>query len=150
MELHTAMMGGDWKAPTYDTILDHQHDYIELITRFQSHGLWGIKDPRLCYLLPFLIMVDPSIKVIAVFRDPYVAANSLYVRGGHTLEEAREISLQYCKAMFVAVPDDATWIYYNDLVESPVVGVADIAKYLGVEPTQAAIDFVDKDLRHWR
>lgn len=149
VELHTKVMEGGWKNPTH---IDwgYAAEYPVLLAEFQKHGLWGIKDPRLCYLLPYLrAYVDP-LKVVAVFRDPYVAANSLFKRGGHTMKEAREISLRYLKAMMRNVPDDALWVYYNDLIDAPGVGVAEIAEYIGVEPTQEAIDFIDRHLRHWR
>jgi len=151
-ELHTAMMGGDWKNPDLDHLFWNRDPlgYIRLIREFEKHPRWAMKDPRFCFLLPELKTHCRSIKVIAVFRDPYQCANSLFRRGGHTLEEARAISLRYLKAMMQNVPDDAHWVYYNDLVECPELAVREIAEYLGVEVTQEAVDFVDKSLRHWR
>jgi len=147
-ELHTAMMGGDWKEPTfYGVTYTQMQEHHALLEEFAKHEQWAIKDPRLCYLLP---MLRGDVKVLAVLRDPYQCANSLFKRGGHTLEEARAISLRYLKAMMQNVPDDALWVYYNDLVECSQVVVNDIADYLGVEVTQEAVEFVDKSLRHWK
>lgn len=156
VELHTDMMGQNWAHPNFLDGMSrlnyglHALEYLELLEEWQEHELWAVKDPRLCYLLHHMPATIPFTKVIAVFRDPWSAARSLFKRGGHTEEEALAISLDYCKAMFRNVPDSAFWVHYNDLIESPTEIVTKIAEFVGTEVTQEAIDFVDPELRHWR
>lgn len=151
--LHDQMLGGDWKDPTldYEPFIE---DYRALLTEWQAHPLWAIKDPRLCFTLHALAEVVPGIRVILVSRSPRCAAESLYKRGGHEREEAEGISLLYDR-FWRQIHDrppvgcgEAVSIWYDFLVTNPPLAVAEMAKFIGVPVTQEAIDFIDPGLNH--
>ena len=156
MELHTEIMGGDWKRPVdnfeRDIWPEYKDEYTALVREFEEHELWGVKDPRLCYCLPLLQeVVGDGLRVICVFRDPWCARDSLVERGGHTEMEAWIISIEHMAYMLNATIRSPRVLYveYDLLVDRPIDSVTAIAEFLDVEVKQEAIDFIDPDLRHW-
>jgi len=163
--LHTKIMGGDWKFPNPDFMDNwwkYKDEYLSLVNEFSQHEVWGVKDPRLCYCLPFLrVATRYKLKVIAIHRNPWSAAYSLNERGGHSFEEALDISMGYLTAMMLNVE---TWgvvqkmldrprayhINFEIWAAHPEASVANLAGWLGLEFKQEAADFLDPSLVHWR
>ena len=157
MELHTAIMGGDWKRPLEnfqrDIWPEFKCQYTTLVRDFEEHELWGVKDPRLCYCLPLLrAVVKDKLTVICVYRDPWHVHSSLMERGGHERNEAWLITTNHLSWMIFNAArsaSDVLYLQFDGLVERPRESIIQIAKHIGVEVTQEAIDFIDPDLRHW-
>ncbi len=154
--LHDQMMGGDWKNPDLVFKPVKKGSYEALLAEWQVHPLWAIKDPRLCFTVWLLahavkFTTDEPLKLVMVSREPECAAKSLFERGGHTEEEALEISERYYGAwrcVMETYEGARLAIWYDFLVTNPPLAVAEIAKFVGVPVTQEAIDFIDPKLRH--
>ena len=164
MELHTAIMGGDWKRPLEnfqrDIWPEFKCQYTTLVREFEEHELWGVKDPRLCYCLPLLqSVVKDELKVIWVHRDPWFAAYSLEQRGGHTFREALNISFEHFVAAYQNTKDPITnrmsgiHVSYDAWMARPTRDIANLVRLLGIrcgkESFRRAVDSIDPDLRHW-
>ena len=152
VELHDQIIG-DWKDPQVD-FEPYREAYTALIReREQQHELWGIKDPRMCFVFPHFAEIAHDVHVISVGRDPDDCAKSLFARGGHTLEEATRISNSYLGRMWIILSrfhGPVLDVRYDYLIDCPEGVVLGIAAYVGLEPTQEAIDFVDPTLCHHR
>jgi len=81
---------GNWaKLPilSVDKVLSHESSVAPIIKAhwladylqwgYDGESLWGIKDPRLCILLPLYIKIFPEAKVIHIRRNPNDVAASL-------------------------------------------------------------------------
>lgn len=74
-------------------------DYIQW--GYDGFSKWGIKDPRLCVLLPLYLDIFPEAKVVHIRRNPDDVAASLcqrYKRGVGKLEDFdhwKELTLEY-------------------------------------------------------
>jgi hypothetical protein len=53
---------------------------------------WGVKDPRLLFLLPAWLEIVPAMRLIGVVRHPAAAAASLAARNGFALPVARALA----------------------------------------------------------
>lgn len=53
---------------------------------------WGVKDPRLLFLLPAWLEIVPAVRLIGVLRHPAAVAASLAARNGFAPEAARAIA----------------------------------------------------------
>jgi len=163
VELHTKILGGDWKFPSQEFMHNwymYKDEYLSLVNEFSKHELWGVKDPRLCYCLPVLrSCTQNDLKVIAMWRDPWEAAESLHARGGHEWDEAVQLSLSYMTAMLLNVEDwnvtvrlaprpPGKVIRFDWLVGYPQDAVKYIADFIGVDYKQEAADFLDRRLVH--
>ena len=82
VDFHTRVMGGNWIIPSMRKAFSFRESYIIELEDFLEKDVWAIKDPRLCFCLPLLRSIVPTVKVIAVFRDPFNAAKSLAARNG--------------------------------------------------------------------
>jgi len=106
MEMHDRLIG-DWKDPYLDMSDGLPDEYAALIEKHsEGHEFWGIKDPRLVFAMPAFVEAWDrlgrdleDLRLIKVFRDPWAAAESLIERGGHTKDDAYDISLLYLSTM---------------------------------------------------
>lgn len=68
----------------------------ELLGRRHGQALWGAKDPRFCATLPLYgPFLAADTHIVAVFRRPQFAAQSLHARDGMPLERAGALGLEY-------------------------------------------------------
>jgi len=157
VELHDQIIG-DWKDPQVN-FEPYREAYTALVReRERQHELWGIKDPRMCFIFSYFARIARGCRAISVCRDPRLCAESLFARGGHTLEEAAVISWNYWHAKYRQLDNFPcrteqgryTFVDYEQLLADPEYVVREIAAFVGLEPTQEAIDFVDPTLRHHR
>lgn len=73
------------------TVEGYKEKILDILNmEFRDSNLWGLKDPRLCRLLPFykpiLDTMDCEVKSILVLRDPMEVAQSLYARNGMAVD----------------------------------------------------------------
>jgi len=153
--LHEQIIG-DWKDPK-PNFEPYRQAYRALVEkREREHQVWGIKDPRLCFTFPLLAEYVTGARPILVIRDVGAIIRSLVQRRGAldddmTFEKARKITLHYldtrAKTM-ASFRGPALYLEYDTLVEQPEQTVGLIARFCDVPVTQAAVDFVDPNLRH--
>lgn len=152
VELHDRITG-DWKDPQID-FEPHREAYTALIREREARfDLWGVKDPRLCYTFPYFAEIARDVHVISVGRDTEACAKSLFARGGHTWEEAYIISTCYLGRKFITLSNfsgSVLKVRYEYLVDCPEGVIMSIAAFVGVEPTDAAVAFIDPSLCHHR
>jgi hypothetical protein len=150
MKLHTTMMSGDIWNPDID-VAPYLIEYEDTLVSLKTHENWAVKDPRFCYLLPWLCGYYD--KLVIVIRSTAHAAASLHARGGHTEREAVKISVAHSRKLFKAsrnFPGDKHYIHYDTLMGNPEFEIKLLAHRLGVECNDAAVSFIDPTLRHWR
>lgn len=78
-------------------------DMLAVLRRdFAGRPLWGVKDPRLCRLVPLWLALLDEIGVeprfVLTARDPHEVAASLARRDGMPVEQARLLWLEHCLA----------------------------------------------------
>lgn len=153
VDLHDLIIG-DWKDPQ-PNFGPYRETYTTLIReREQQHELWGIKDPRMCFVFPYFAEIARDAHAVSVTRDRRLCSESLFARGGHSLEEAIRISSRYWRAKYRAVarfPGPYLHVKYEDLLfTNTEYVVGEIAHFAGLELTQEAVDFIDPTLCHHR
>ena len=150
VELHDKIIG-NWKDPRVD-FEPHRELYTALIREREARfDLWGIKDPRMCFVFPYFAEIARDVCLIAVERDPDACVDSLVARGGHTWVEAHEITWRYLIQLRVRCWGSLSpmlSVRYEHLVDRPEGVIMAIAAFVGAEPTDEAIAFIDPGLRH--
>jgi hypothetical protein len=157
VNMHNKIMGDQWYFPQIDFSKETKEEYANLLyAKFGGRKTFAIKDPRLCYLLPyFLESFDKpgDIKVIAVYRDPWLAAYSLAERDSIGFGLSLEISLNYTAAMIMSVNglgERLMRIRYIDMLLKPESSVLSIARFVGANPVEGdAFQVIDRSLAHW-
>lgn len=152
VDIHNLILG-DWRDPQVN-FEPYREAYTTMIReRERQHELWGIKDPRMCFVFPYFAEIAHDVHVISVGRDPDDCAESLFARGGHTLEEATKISSHYLGQKWLTVSrfhGPVLKVRYDHLIDCPESIVLGIAYFVGPGSTQEAIDFIDPTLCHHR
>lgn len=146
-----------------DTVAPRREELAAIIRRdFSGVPLWGIKDPRMCRLLPLwlplLRELDIAPAAIFVVRHPAETALSLEKRNGFSLSKSLLLWLEHALA---AERDTRglprAFIAYDDLFADPAASLARIGTEIGiawpVPPDRAAAEFaafLDPAKRHHR
>ena len=133
---------------------------VLLVREFSGKAVWGIKDPRLCRLLPLWLPllgelgVRPS--VLLVVRHPEEVVKSLHNRNGMEAEHACMLWLTYhVDAERATRGQPRAILRYEDLMKDwrgSLLDIEDIL-HLGLEldsvnKVQSVSDFLTADLRH--
>lgn len=158
VELHKKIVGG-WKRPCVD-FEPVRKRYTALIRKREAeHKLWGFKDPRACYVFPyFLRCVKAEVKVIAVNRSMRSSAQSMVKRrkAGSSVNvtpgQAQGITRQYRDARWLGLQvysGPILRVQFEELTKYPQAQVERIARFVGVNWTQKAVDFINPKLRHF-
>lgn len=146
---------GHWTTPVPDFERIRER-YTRAIREREKKTLWGYKDPRLNFLIPWVLrIIRCNVKVVVVYRNTLCAARSIVRVTDIELEEAKRITAAYGEARLNAIRYIAKRYYmyplfYDDLVNRPKVQIPMLATFVGVTVTQEAVDFVDPDLRHFK
>jgi hypothetical protein len=131
-----------------------------LKSKLKSSSLVGIKDPRLCRLLPFWmeIFADLNLKVsyVIILRNPDNIAASLFKRDSIPRVKSLYLWLEHMLPAFEETEGlDRTVLDYDELIANPELAVETLAKQLGLEKTinqqkfeSFSADFIDPNLRH--
>lgn len=126
--------------------------------------MFGLKDPRLCRLLPFWRPVFSSlgqesgldVRVLFSLRQPCDVALSLAARDRMEAEKAHALWLSYSlDALTGSVGLPCLVVSYERMMDAPAAEVERIGKFLGLGPEPAALadfanDFVESGLCHHR
>jgi len=135
------MFGGSWSAPPYIpygwwTTPDAESfaESARKITEdLRSHGIWGFKDPRACFTLPFWRALYPDIFTIICLRDPLAVVRSLMKRDKNLQEEVGVfLWFLYNKAILEnTLPENSLIFHYNFFTGNPKIGTTLLVKKLG-------------------
>jgi len=85
----------DWTCPPYrlDSRACDLSPLAAVVAGLSAAGRpWGVKDPRLLFLLPAWLEIVPAVRLIGVLRHPAAVAASLTARNGFAPEAARAIA----------------------------------------------------------
>ena len=102
MALNTAIMqhnDGDWDSPTEITNWSDGHvierDKIIQALSSDTEHLWGFKDPRTMFTLPFWQAGISDFLLTASYRHPLAVASSLQARNNFTIEKGLALWKRY-------------------------------------------------------
>jgi len=134
-----------------------REEYVKLI-RSKEKPLWGLKDPKLCFLFPYFQEITQfEIKIINVERPLNRSAISFVVReqmrgGWEDASYANVFKMleryQDSKQKILESFDgEVLTISYDDLVENPEI-INDLAEFVNLPLNEEAKRFIDPSLRH--
>lgn len=162
VRLHNRLMCGRDKDPREDMILaqggEAWRHYAAAIAARCGRPVWGVKDPKLCFLLPKFVAFAPClVRVVAVARRFHDVVDS-YSRlwgGGMGVDEARARVGRYLYQMgksLDALPPTVPVLplQYEDLCADPEVHARRLASFARVPYDPAAAAFVDPALNRTR
>lgn len=149
----------DWlESPAAQKAKQHLREFLR--RNFAPDVAWGVKDPRMCRLLPLweelLQEREENPGVIMIVRHPLEVANSLLRRDKIDLRKGLLLWLAYNHDAFVAGHDHPHFLVtYDQLLADPIMVLANLQKRLGItypKPLQEAyrdiLGFVRSDLKH--
>jgi hypothetical protein len=113
---------------------------------------WGVKDPRLLFLLPAWVQILPAMRLLGVLRHPAAAAASLEARNGFSPRVARAIAEAH-QTRLAALHAQLGFPVVDYDGPRPVLlaRVRAVAEAMGLPWEQeAAEDLFDPGLRHQR
>lgn len=149
---------GWWRTQIVET---HRHNIVRAIERdFSDIPLWGIKDPRICRLIPLWLEVFEELRISPVFvfisRHPIEVAASLGKRDGFSVEKS---ALLYLHHMLSAEKwtrgYPRCFIDYTQLLADPISTVRAVSEKLEVvwpgeveEVNGKILEFLSSRFRH--
>ncbi|MGQ0723500.1 MAG: sulfotransferase family protein, partial [Candidatus Eiseniibacteriota bacterium] len=166
-----AAVGSTWDDPRpvppeallSDATKPVRDDMLAVLRRdFAPRPLWGVKDPRLCRLVPLWLSLLDELgaepRFVLTARDPHEVAASLARRDGMSLEQARLLWLEHCLA---AERDTRgrrrSFVTYDGLLSDWRPEMVRVGRDLGfdwrdtVAKVSAEVDgFLEPGLRHHR
>jgi hypothetical protein len=84
---------------------------------FHGRSGWGVKDPRLCFTLPFWQSLLPPFQVVLCVRSPHAVARSLAARDGMTADASSALWLRsYLRALGDGADRETVVVFPQDLV----------------------------------
>ncbi|MBN2112560.1 MAG: hypothetical protein JW785_00375 [Acidimicrobiia bacterium] len=153
---HRALLAAqerDWTCPPH-RLDPHTCDLgplAEVIRDLAARGRpWGVKDPRLLFLLPAWVEILPAMRLIGVLRHPASVAASLTARNGFAPPHARAVAdanLTRLAALQQALGFPV--LDYDGPGEALLAGARSAARAMGLEWDEAAAAALfDPGLRH--
>ncbi|WP_159014033.1 sulfotransferase family protein [Acidisoma sp. S159] len=166
-----AMLDSDWSDPCslpqdWDRdprIAPFRERIIQTVQEeFANKPLWGLKDPRVCRLLPLWHQIFSEVQVtgkaLIVIRPPIEVALSLLKRDKMSIEQGLMLwSSHVLDAELHSRRMTRSAIFYQDLLQDWISEMRRVRDELGVEfaafspeITDEVSNFLDGDLRHYR
>lgn len=136
----------------------HEDAYFALAGLLRSYPLFGLKDPRMCRLLPFWkpIFKELGVEVSCVIalRHPSEVMHSLHARNGFS--EAKGFALWLVHMLDAMTQMEPEWkkvvVDYDQMMETPLHQLSRIAEALDLLLTDGTPTFVENfvnpKLRH--
>lgn len=173
-------LGGSWRTPPplppgwemADDLADRRGQAHEMLEQtFSGRPLWGWKDPRSSLTTAFWQQLVPDLRFVICIRNPIDAADSLsppsrrkedrafyYSRQGVEGERAYRLWMTYlASALANTSGRPRLLVSYEEFFEDRARVVERLARFVGLEPPQAAgdvdqaiTDFIDDDLCNYR
>lgn len=119
---------------------------------FKEHDLFGVKDPRLCRLLPFWERFFDAYdgRYVITFRSPFEVAESLKNRDGMTLHQGLKLWASYNLDILERTRDKKRIVLsFKTVVEKPELLISALSSHFGLVLDDKEItekDFRDKTL----
>jgi len=117
-----------------------------LLKRMRTYDTFGAKVPHLVYRGFEDVLVDTcdNPKVLVILRDPCATAQHPHNYPGKSFDDVVVYYQDrvYDLVQWAAGHDDTLFVSYEKLCSHTAQEVERVAGFLGVEPTQEAIDFV--------
>lgn len=147
---------GSWDLPPENLSWNEQHQNARniIINSYSDRNVWGFKDPRVLFTLPFWIdgLKGVNLHYIGTFRHPLQVAKSLNARQGNlSIEKGVELWKSYNEKLFEYHKQYNFPIINFDLEpKSYIDSVLEAIKKLGILSFSnvKGLDFFDNDLRH--
>lgn len=160
--LHQRLLGkSGWRDPQPPRAIPDQllAEYdAHLQGRIAAASCWCVKDPRLCVLLPVLTdrlrTLAIPYRVVSVTREPESAAESLGRRQRMSRDAALRITWLYEGARraqhgrLIADGIPLLELSYEVALADRHTTIDRLARFLEVDPSLAAVAFLDPSLRH--
>ena len=115
-----------------DQSIEFIHPGRQLISQFLAEGPVGLKDPRICSLMPFWrrALLD-RFEAVVITRDPAEVAWSLHVRNGLPIGTGLALWIAYSTHLANGIQGMNPHILrYENLVDSPTTELASITRFL--------------------
>jgi len=138
-----------------------REELLDVIHRgFSEAGLWAIKDPRICRLIPLWLEVLAELSVspyfLLAYRNPLEVAASLYRRDGFSAEKSGILWAAHClEAEKHTRAYPRQFVSFNRLIESPLALLQELSRSAGVEWPRPILEaagelqeWLDPTLRH--
>lgn len=94
---------------------------LEIINKLEEHGVWMIKDPRLCLTWPVWQAFLNKPKIVTIVRHPLAVARSLYKRDGMPVLVGLALWVRQMQALAHAASEqDAIHIVHEHFLQDPV------------------------------
>jgi GT2 family glycosyltransferase len=103
----------------------------KIISKLDEHGVWMIKDPRLCLTWPVwqAFLDDP--KIVTVVRHPLSVARSLYRRDGMPIRVGLALWARQMKALARAASEQKIiHVVHEDFLHNPLKGSTGLSEEL--------------------
>jgi len=133
---------------------------LEILERDFAHcSLFGLKDPRMCRLLPLWFPIFQTLRVephfVLVVRHPWEVAESLAKRDGIEHPKSYLLWLDHLvQAEGATRGHKRSFIRYDEMLDDPVAILSELKRHLGVdlrassEIETSLRNFLDPSLRH--
>jgi len=143
-----------------DQVTEIRDKILNILQRdFSGEELWGLKDPRICKLLPFWLDIFREFNskpvFTLIFRHPDEVSHSLGKRDGTTKEKSLALWLSYYfSAEEYSQPYPRCFITYDDLLKNWRIIIDKVTScsevVLQINQTQEGIidKFLSPELRH--
>lgn len=147
-----------WQLPVVVPFFEKLRRYI--VRDFAKAAIWGLKDPRMCRLLPLWLLLFEQENISPVFvcmnRNPLEVVASLQKRDGFSKQKALLLWLSYTLAAERETRDKVrTFVDFDRLVTDPLTVVSEIETKLAIhypinvdEAKSGLSEFVSPKLRH--
>jgi hypothetical protein len=146
-------------------ILNCKKKIVDIINvQFQECDVWGVKDPRICRLLPLWNSIFEELglnpKYVHIVRNPYEVAKSLTKRDACSVDYALMLWVRYIlDAILYSPAKDCSYVTYEDLNTDWRSSISRVSEELNLpwpnssdamEVSTQIDDFVSGDLWHNR
>jgi hypothetical protein len=156
VNLHNRLMSDKDRDPREEYIVPEDNPgwdhYGQQIAVKSNQERWGVKDPKMCFFLKaFLGFVRGPVKIVHVQRRFHDSVHSyMKLWGGMSRDEAilRLGRYRYSLAKNMATVKDVPFfqVGYEFMCKHPKRTVLELARFLDVEPSPEAMEFIDPQL----
>jgi hypothetical protein len=143
-----------------ETTREARSKLTELLERdFAQSSIFGLKDPRMCRLVPLWLPIFQTLRIepsfILVVRHPWEVAESLAKRDGIEHPKSHLLWLEHVvQAESATRGHTRSFVRYEEIMDEPVAILGELREQLGVnlrtpsEVETSLRQFLDPSLRH--
>ncbi|WP_337098195.1 glycosyltransferase [Paenibacillus sp. YIM B09110] len=134
-------------------IIEYKKQLVNIVkTEFTDAPLWGMKDPRVCILLPLWLEIFEILNIEAKFivsiRNPLDVANSLQHRNGMNLQKGIALWHYYTiNIMEHTKSFNRLVVGYDSLIEETIDKTKYIAQFLNIQIDQEKLESVQSSIK---